>query len=130
MNLINKSTRLKLRKSLLNSFRSTIKAIHGIQADVCGIWAVDNIIYWETSHTNGRLDSNQPIEFLVRKQVGQNLLTLAGIPQEKEDIPTVYLAPFLSLIKVIGLKRYLKLIKEWPGKSMAMDIEVVRYKLK
>lgn len=130
MNLIKKSTYIKLRKLLIKSFRDTIKLSYGIQADVCAIWAVEDIVYWETTHTNGMLSPNQPIELLVRKQVGQNMLTLAGIPTDKKDIPIVYLAPFPSLIKAIGLKRYLKLIKEWPGKSMAMDVEVVYYRIK
>jgi len=130
MGTISKATRLRARKSVIKSFRNTVKTMHGIQADVCAIWAVEDTIYWETSHTNGRLQSNQPIELLVRKQVGQNLITLAGIPKEEEDIPIVYLAPFPSLIKAIGLKRYIELIKEWPGRSMALDTEVVRYRIK
>jgi len=129
MKLISKATRLNLRKFLLKTYRSAVKASYGVQSDVCAVWAVDDAIYWETTHTNGTLAKDQPLEILIRKLVGQNLLTLAGIPKEKEDIPTVFLAPFPSLIKAIGISRFNKLTKEWPGKSMALDIEVVRYKM-
>jgi len=129
MTLINKATRLKVRKTLVKNIRDAIKTTHGVQSDLCAIWAVDGQVMWETSHTNGRLCLDQPIELLIRKLVGQNLLTLAGLPQEEEDIPVIYLAPFPSLINLIGLKRYIKLVKEWPGRSMARDVEVIRYKL-
>jgi len=129
MNIINKTTRLHFRKSFLKTYRDTIKTKLGIQADVCGVWAVDRTIFWETTHTNGTINETQPIEILIRMLVGQNLLTLAGIQQEEKDIPVVYLAPFPSLIKVVGLERYINLIKEWPGRSMAMGNEVVRYKI-
>ena len=130
MNFLTKTTRLNLRKTILKKFREAVRTRFGPQSDVCGIWASDGLIYWETTHTNGIVEKDKPIEIFIRKLVGQNLLTLAGIPKEKEDIPIVFLAPFPSLIECVGLKRYLKLIKEWPGKSEAMGIEVVRYRVR
>lgn len=130
MDFITKTARINLRKSILKTYRTTVKVAFGVQADVCGIWATDGVIFWETTHTNGTMSPDQPLELLIRKLVGQNLLTLAGIPKEESDIPIVFLAPFPSLIEVIGPKRFLKLLKEWPGKSEAMGFEVVRYRVR
>jgi len=133
MNPFGKAVRLNARKTLTKLLRESIKSSKGIQCDVCAVWVAERqgelLVHWETSHTNGVFGKKDPIELMIRKQAGQNLLTLAGIPKEKEDIPILYLLPFPSLIKFLGLKRYLKLIKQWPGKSMAMDIEVVQYRL-
>jgi hypothetical protein len=121
-------TGINLRKSFIKFLKNIARARHGIQADVCAIWATDEGIYWETSYTNGIANKDSPSEFMIRKLVGQNMLSLAGVPREEKDIPIVYLVVFPSLFKFVGFSKSKKILKEWPGKSMAFNREVVKYK--
>jgi len=118
-----------MRHKTVKFLRNYIKNKHNNMGDVCAVWAKDNVVYWETSHTRGILSPHTQLEFSIRKLVGQNILHLFGIPQSEEDIPVIYLVVFPSVIKLTSWKKFFSIIKQWPGASIAAKVEVVKYRL-
>jgi len=98
------------------------------KADICAVWRVDkNSIAFETSSARGVAQTCDDIHKVIRKSVGQSILTVFGLPTD-EKIPMVFLLPFPSLFFTLGFKKAYQFIKEWKGDSSVGEIIVVEYK--
>ncbi len=107
--------------------RDHISTIHGPKADICIVWGYKGKIWFETSFTHGELAAKTKINYLIRKQCGENILNLAGVPSSLPETPKLFLLPFPSIIKETGLKKYLQLLRDWPGDSTVNNIPVIQY---
>jgi len=134
MKVLNTMLSNSARKMTTKFLRSLVKMGINPESDVCCVWGVENnegntSMAWETSTTRGMIDDNKQAHLLLRKLVGQNILQLYGVPANGREAPVVYLLPLPSLIKTIGITKLIKLVKSWPGNSIAMETEVVKYKV-
>jgi hypothetical protein len=102
--------------------------------DVCFVWREHGeLLRWESLGAAGITHKDQDPEVFIRKLIGQNVLQLCGVPKDDESIPLICLVAFPSVIAAIGLKKFIKLLKMWPGQSVVNTAKgehtVVKYKL-
>lgn len=93
-------------------------------------------ISFQTEITSGIIPLDSKVEpgVIIRRMCGDSALASHGVPLEDKDIPRVVLiADPVSLISVIGIKEYYKMIKDWSGDSTIMmndkEMTVVKYSL-
>lgn len=120
--------------TLLNKVRlKTIKAYSVYidskfeNTDVCTVWPVDkNNIAFESPLTKGVVPYNDFTCHVIRKMIGQNILSVVGPPKDK-NIPTVLLLPMPALLLQLGPKLFFQFIKDWKGTSYIGEVPVVQY---
>lgn len=62
----------------------------------------------------------------IRQSLGQAVLTKYGMSLRKDPMNLI-LVPMFSLVKGLGLKNYIKFIKDWRGQSKVGEDIVVNY---
>jgi len=122
-----KLIRIKWLNSIVRLVKeySTIK--YGQKSDVCVLTGgPEGAVSFQTSNTHGLI----PIEDVghIRKLVGENVLTICGLPQDHEYPPNVILLVSPSALFALKMKTT-ELVKEWPGNSMVGDITAITYTL-
>jgi hypothetical protein len=121
-----KILRNKARIFITKSYSSYIDKKF-FNTDVCAVWCINkNNIAFETPSAFGLVPCSNIVSKTIRKQVGQSIITIVGIPKDN-NIPTVLLLPFPSLLWCLGLKLTYKFLKDWKGKSFIGDVSVVQY---
>lgn len=63
----------------------------------------------------------------IRTKVGEYILIRHGVPLPKRPIPRAILFPTISMLATLGIRRFIKFLRSWPGKSCVNDIDAVKY---
>ena len=131
-----------LRICFIKSYMFYIKNRY-YKTDVCFVWAADKnhlafelisnddvYMHTTTTATRGVWQQSEHFDKFLRKMVGERILSMYGVPREKEDVRTIFLALSPSVIRVIGFKRFYRFLKDWKGTSSVGNKSVaVQYML-
>jgi len=121
-----------LRFKCLNLFRDFFKLYvrskYDVTGDVCFVYSRDGkTLFYMTDTINGQCAVSDKACELIRKQCGENKLMEYGLPQPEQLIPRLVLVPTLSMLQVLGVKKFIKFLQDWPGDSKVGDITVMKY---
>lgn len=125
-NIIAEGIRIKIAR-LLDRY---IKNKYGKKSDVCVVSALNGKIHYSTTTLNGKEEPDLDGELLckiIRGKCGQQILTTYGPTPIGQQIPILSLLPTFGLLKAIGIKKFIKFIKAWPGESKVDNLSVVAY---
>jgi len=118
----------KVTGSLISFYREYLRE-RGGRAGTCMVWGDAGRIWFETEDTAGSFMKEAKVDRLIRVACRDSVSLRLGPPQEDSDVFCMYLLPLPSVIKVIGLKRYKKLIDEWAGQTVFGNVPVIKYKV-
>ena len=125
---ISKRVRLKMLNLFRDFYRDYTRDKYGITGDVCFIYSHDGEdLFYMTDTTQGVCKVSDKACKYIRQLIGSNKLNEYGPPLPDQIIPQVVLVPSLSMLKVMGPKKFIQFLKEWKGSSHLGDIEVIRY---
>ena len=124
-----------IQLQILGFFTSIFKRFvvykYGNKSDICVLTGFkenkEKLLSFQTSHTGGIIKfDKEELASAARRYVGQNALTLYGLP-DGGPVPNIvlYIAP--SAITTIGLFNCIKFMRDWRGESKVGDIVVVTY---
>lgn len=139
--------KVQILQLFINIKKKFIVHKYGIKSDVCIItgsklYLDENKIFktkclsFRTSHTGGRvyLLKEKNVCSKIRKFIGENILSLYGLPTETqtfiESPPNVVLIMTPSAFWTLGIFNYFKFKKEWIGESKVGDLVAVTYTLR
>jgi len=129
MSTLTRTIKTKVLDSAFDLYGEYLRAKH-TKVDQCMVWGADGKIWFYTEDTAGNFDKDQKVELLIRAACRDAISLRTGPPRSKEYVPfKLCLLPLPSVAKVIGIKRYLNLIKEWPGQTVFCDVSVIEYKV-
>ena len=128
MKMLIKFTRLKALSIITKLLKEYVVIKYGSKSDICVVTGgPEKTLSFQTSQVDGLIPVEQARR--IRQLVGQNVLTVCGLPTEEETPPNIVLVLTPSAIKVLGYTTAY-FIKEWPGDSKVGEITAVTYSLK
>jgi hypothetical protein len=127
-NTLAKLIRLKALNLYRDFYREYTRETYNVTGDVCLIYSHDGeSLFYMTDTHQGVCAASDEACIHIRKICGENKLMEYGLPQPDQITPHLVLAPTLSMLKVLGLKRFIKFLKDWNGVSSVGDIVVMKY---
>lgn len=127
-NTLSKIVRLKGLNLYRDLYRHYVRDKYNVVGDVCLVYSHDGegLFYLTDTHQGIIAPSNQACRH-IRKVCGENKLLEYGIPQPDEIIPQLVLVPTFSMLKVLGLKKFIRFLRDWTGDSKVGDLTVIKY---
>jgi hypothetical protein len=126
----------EIRLKCLNAYRSFYKTYtrdkYNITGDICFVYSDDGKrLFFMTDTTQGVCMPSDKAGIYIRKLCGANKLNEYGPPMPEQIVPQLVLVPTLSMLKVLGVKNFIKFIKDWEGDSKIgkgpKEIVVLKY---
>lgn len=118
MNSSLKLIKKEITKKVLELVKEHTKMKYGAKADVCFMTLQDNLVTFETSNTRGAVPvTNNNFDKIIRKLCGENILQINGLPAPEEEPSILKLLPGINLVKHLGVRKTIKFISDWRGKS-------------
>lgn len=125
---LSRVVRLKALNTYRNFYKQYVRDRYDVTGDVCLVYSHDGegLFYLTDTHQGVIAISDQACKY-IRKVCGENKLVEYGIPQPDKITPQLVLVPTLSMLKVLGLRRFIQFLRDWKGDSKVGDITVIKY---
>lgn len=94
---------------------------------ICTGKAIDDVLLFESGDFFTASEISNDTCKRVRKNLGEHVLLVRGLPGPEKEAHQVVLIPFPSMVKTLGLKKYMQFLKDWRGNSMVGSIEAIKY---
>ncbi len=121
-------SRVKILNTYRDLCRSYVRDRYNVTGDVCFVYSHDGEnLFYMTDTTQGVCAPSDDSCRYIRKLCAENKLTEYGLPQPDQITPQLVLAPTLSMLKLLGPKRFFQFLRDWRGDSSVGDIVVMKY---
>ena len=119
-------------------FKKQIKNIYNYylsinRIDICKVSYKNNQCKYTINNITGYFPFDERVLESIRLECGNNILMKYGLPLKDQTVPVIYLYTditfFQKNIETFGIKKTLKLIRNWVGSSESNGITVCKYKV-
>lgn len=123
-----KVIRLKALNLYRDFYKEYIKTKYGPKGDFCLIYSHDRRgLSYMTSSNQGVYSISKDACHYIRRICGENKLMIYGLPKPDESALQLVLVPTLSMLKVLGWKKFKQFLQDWEGDSKVGEVVVIKY---